>query len=163
MRFLIQGGHVVDPSQDLDRVADVLVVDGRVVEIAQGLTVPADTEIIDARGKIVTPGLIDVHVHFRDPGFTHKETLATGAESAARGGFTTVCCMPNTSPALDTAERIADIVERSKGLPVRIGPIGTISIGRSGLRDRTAARDVRRWRDWVLRRRRQHSQLACDA
>ncbi len=110
----------------------MLVVDGRVVEVGQDLVAPADAEIIDATDKIVTPGLIDVHVHLRDPGFTHKETLATGAESAAHGGFTTICCMPNTSPPLDTAERVADVVERSRGLPVRIGPIGTISIGRTG-------------------------------
>ncbi len=131
-RYLIRGGRVVDPTQDLDAVADVLVIDGRVVEIAQEMIAPADAEIIDARGKFVTPGLIDVHVHLRDPGLIHKETLETGAESAVHGGFTTVCCMPNTTPPLDGAELIADIVQRSRGLLVRIGPIGTISIGRAG-------------------------------
>lgn len=83
---------------------------------------------------IVAPGLIDAHVHLRDPGFPEKETLGTGAASALRGGFTAVCCMPNTRPALDTPEAIADVVARSRGLGVRVHPIGAISVGRQGER-----------------------------
>jgi dihydroorotase len=130
--ILIRGGRIVDPAQGLDNVRDVLLSDGVVAAVDSGLECSQAETVIDARGMIVTPGLIDVHVHFRDPGFTAKETLETGARAAAQGGFTTVCCMPNTSPALDTPERIRDVVERSKGLPTRIHPIGAISVGRAG-------------------------------
>jgi dihydroorotase len=130
--ILIHGGRVIDPVQRLDRVCDLLVVDGKVAEVSRDLNHASADTVIDANGKIVTPGLIDVHVHFRDPGFTYKESLETGARSAAQAGFTTVCCMPNTNPALDTPERVRDVVTRSKGLPARIHPIGTISLGREG-------------------------------
>jgi dihydroorotase len=129
---LIRGGRVVDPSQGIDEVMDVLLEDGRVSELGIDIEESRAEKLIDASGKIVTPGLIDVHVHFRDPGFTEKETLETGAIAAAQGGFTTVCCMPNTSPALDTPERIRDVIDRAIGLPVKIHPIGTISVGRAG-------------------------------
>ena len=129
---LIRGGRVIDPVQGIDEVCDVLLAGGSVREVGANLDGTSAGRVIDASGKIVTPGLIDVHVHFRDPGFTEKETLETGARSAAAAGFTTVCCMPNTNPALDTPERIRDIVERSQGLPTRIRPIGTISVGREG-------------------------------
>jgi dihydroorotase len=130
--ILIRGGRLIDPVQGIDKVQDILIANGTVASIGEDL--PADNvEItIDATGKIVTPGLIDVHVHFRDPGFTEKETLETGAHSAAVAGFTTVCAMPNTNPALDSPDRIRDVVERSKGLPARVYPIGAISIGRAG-------------------------------
>jgi dihydroorotase len=131
MAIVIRGGRVVDPSQGLDAVADVLVDDGRIVQVGDELVGSDGAEVVDAHGLIVTPGLIDVHAHLRDPGFPAKETLETGARSATQGGFTTVCCMPNTNPALDTAERVADIVERARDLPVRIFPLGTITIGRA--------------------------------
>ncbi|MDI3339923.1 MAG: dihydroorotase [Sphaerobacter sp.] len=130
--MLIRDGRVVDPSQGLDAVADVLIVGGTVAAVGLDLAAPPEAEVVDARGLVVTPGLIDVHVHFRDPGFPEKETLETGAAAAARGGFTAVCCMPNTNPALDTPERVADVVARAKGLPVRVFPIGAISLGRQG-------------------------------
>jgi dihydroorotase len=130
---LIRGGRVVDPAQGLDKITDVLLQDGKVSEIADAIDPDRADKVVDASGKIVTPGLIDVHVHFRDPGFTEKETLETGAISAAQGGFTTVCCMPNTSPALDTPDRIRDVIDRSRGLPTRVHPIGTISVGRAGV------------------------------
>jgi dihydroorotase len=130
--MLIRGGRVVDPSQGIDGLADVLIAGGRIERIGSNLECPDGTETVDATGMVVAPALVDVHVHFRDPGLTHKESLETGAGAAVAGGFATVCCMPNTSPALDTAERIADVVERSRGLPARIFPIGTISVGRRG-------------------------------
>lgn len=129
---LIRGGRVVDPSQGIDAVMNVLLENGRVTALGDSIDESSADTVIDASGKIVTPGLIDVHVHFRDPGFTEKETLETGAIAAAQGGFTTVCCMPNTSPALDTPERVRDVIDRSRDLPVKIHPIGTISVGRTG-------------------------------
>src|SRR5262249_22709343 len=96
--LLITGGRVVDPSQGLEAGGDVRVRDGRGAEIGERLD-PADGERrIDASGLVVAPGLVDVHVHLREPGHEHKETIATGARSAAAGGFTSVCCMPNTAP-----------------------------------------------------------------
>jgi len=113
-------------------MADLLIADGRVVTIGADLPRPAGCETLDARGMVVAPGLIDAHVHLRDPGFPEKETLESGAAAALRGGFTAICCMPNTNPTLDTPELIADVIERSRGLGVRIHPIGAISVGRKG-------------------------------
>ncbi|MFZ4819708.1 MAG: amidohydrolase family protein, partial [Limisphaerales bacterium] len=96
--LLISGGRVVDPANGLDGAADVLVTDGRISRIGPSLQAPAGAERIDATGQVVCPGLIDLHVHFREPGQTAKETISTGAQAAARGGFTTVVCMPNTQP-----------------------------------------------------------------
>jgi dihydroorotase len=133
MQILIRNGHVVDPSQDIDGVVDVLIEDGSIAAIGSSIDAPADAEIVDAGGMIVIPGLIDVHVHLRDPGFPEKETLASGARSALCGGFTSVCCMPNTNPPLDRADRVADVVSRATELALaRIYPIGTISVGRAG-------------------------------
>lgn len=130
--MLIRGGRVVDPSQPIDHKADLLISGDRVMAIGPNLPVPDGAIIIDARGLVVAPAFIDAHVHLRDPGFPQKETLETGAQAAVRGGFASICCMPNTSPALDTAERVVDIVERSRTLPVRVFPVGAISVGRKG-------------------------------
>lgn len=132
MSILIKGGRVVDPSQDLDEVLDVLIRDGEIAEVGPDLQPGTSDDVIDATGQVVTPGLIDIHVHFRDPGFPEKETLESGARSALRGGFASVCFMPNTNPPLDTAERIADVVDRARVLPIRAYPIGTITIDRAG-------------------------------
>lgn len=132
--LLIRSGRVVDPSQQLDRVMDILIADGRVAELGTGLDAPAGAEVVDAAGLVVAPGFVDAHVHLRDPGFPNKETLETGAAAAVKGGFTAICCMPNTNPALDTPERVADVVERACSLPTRIFPIGAISVDRKGER-----------------------------
>jgi dihydroorotase len=112
-RLLIQNGRVLDPASGLDKVCDVAIADGKVAEIGKRLSsTPAD-HVINADGCLVTPGLIDPHVHLREPGHEHKETIATGAAAAVRGGFTTVCCMPNTAPALDTPELVRFVLDRA--------------------------------------------------
>jgi dihydroorotase len=111
--LLLAGGRVIDPAHQLDSQADVLITDGRIVQVGKGLTAPKDAEVIDVSGKVVCPGLIDLHVHLREPGQSAKETIATGTMAAARGGFTSVVCMPNTSPAIDTVGTVALIRERA--------------------------------------------------
>jgi dihydroorotase len=108
------------------------VLDGQIAGFGLGLSSPEGIPVFDAHGLVVAPGLVDVHVHLRDPGFPEKETLETGAAAAAAGGFTTICCMPNTEPPLDTPERVASVVARSRDLPVRVYPVGAISLGRQG-------------------------------
>ena len=105
--LLLTGGRVIDPANRFDASADLLIVDGRIASVGTHLSAPKDLERFDAGGKIVCPGLIDLHVHLREPGQTAKENLATGTAAAARGGFTSVVCMPNTSPAIDTAGTVA--------------------------------------------------------
>jgi dihydroorotase len=111
--LLVTGGRVIDPANRFDSVADVLILDGKISKVGKGLSAPAGTETLDASGKVVTPGLIDLHVHLREPGQTAKENLATGTAAAARGGFTSVVCMPNTSPAIDNSGTVALIRERA--------------------------------------------------
>ena len=111
--LLLSGGRVVDPANNFDAIADVLILDGKISAIGKKLSAPAGVETLDATGKIVSPGLIDLHVHFREPGQTTKENIATGTAAAARGGFTSVVCMPNTSPAIDSAATVALIHERA--------------------------------------------------
>ena len=130
--LLIRGGRVIDPASDRDGVFDVRIAGGQIVAIEDRLGVATGERVIDASGMLVTPGWIDAHVHLRDPGATYKEDLATGAAAALAGGFTRMCCMPNTTPSLDTPERIADIVERGRQTGICIHPIGAISIGRNG-------------------------------
>ncbi|HUF76594.1 MAG TPA: amidohydrolase family protein, partial [Longimicrobiales bacterium] len=99
--LLLRGGRVIDPSQKLDERLDVLLVDGRVAKLGKRVGAPQHARVMDCKGLIVAPGLIDVHVHLREPGEEHKETIATGAASAAAGGFTAICAMPNTDPPID--------------------------------------------------------------
>ncbi|MER3436176.1 MAG: dihydroorotase [Chloroflexota bacterium] len=128
--WLISGGRVVDPSTGTDRVADVVVRNGRIV----GFDEPAPSlPVIDASGCVVAPGFVDLHVHLREPGGEHKETIATGTAAAAAGGFTTICCMPNTDPALDDVAIIQDLRSRcERDALVRVHPIGAITKGRRG-------------------------------
>lgn len=133
MKRLIRGGRVIDPSQGIDGVFDLLIADGVIVKIAERIE-EADAEVIDAAGLCVLPGLVDIHCHLRDPGFEYKEDIATGTRSAAAGGFTSICCMPNTSPVNDCAAVTRYILERAKtvGSGVNVYPIGAISKGLKG-------------------------------
>lgn len=133
--LVIHGARVIDPASNLDRTADIAVSHGRIAAIGPGLPRTGAPDSIDGSGLIACPGLIDPHVHLREPGGEHKETLRTGGEAALAGGFTTVCCMPNTRPALDSPELIRFIVDRAAATThCRIFPIGAISIGRQGER-----------------------------
>lgn len=132
MKLLIKNGRVIDPEQNRDGIFDILVTDGTITEIGVRLNAEADT-IIDATDKWVVPGLIDVHVHLREPGFEHKETIETGAKSAARGGFTTICCMPNTNPPIDNVETVEFINTKAKQANlINVLPIGAITKGQNG-------------------------------
>ena len=99
--LLIRGGRVVDPAAGVDQVVDVLIEDGQVLRLGRHLGPTGDAQDVDATGKVVCPGLIDMHVHLREPGYEYKETVATGTRAAAAGGFTAVCCMANTDPVND--------------------------------------------------------------
>jgi dihydroorotase len=131
--LLIRGGMVIDPASGLKKVCDVAVRGGRVVEIGKKLAAGAADRVIDADGCLVTPGLIDPHVHLREPGGEHKETLATGTRAAVAGGFTTVCCMPNTTPALDTPELVQFIDLRARATGAcRVFTVAAATKGRKG-------------------------------
>lgn len=112
LMLLIKNGHVIDPSTGLDAECDILVENGKIARIQRRIAPASDYEVIDASGKIVAPGLIDCHVHFREPGYEYKETIETGSRAAAKGGFTTVICEPNTNPPIDTVEMVKELMFR---------------------------------------------------
>lgn len=131
--ILIKGGRVVDPSQAMDEIADVLVAEGKIAQIGGSIEAPESARVIQAEGLIVTPGLIDVHVHLREPGGEHKETIATGARAAAAGGFTAICAMPNTDPVIDDPAGVGYVLAQGqKAGAARVYPIGAISAGQKG-------------------------------
>ncbi|GFO63571.1 dihydroorotase [Geomonas paludis] len=133
MNLLIKGGRVIDPSQGIDEIMDVLIADGVVLELGQGIATPEGTQAIDATGLLVTPGLIDMHVHLRDPGLEYKEDIATGSRAAAAGGFTSVACMPNTSPVIDNKAVASYVVNKAQSEAlVNVFPIGSITKGSKG-------------------------------
>ena len=133
MNLLIKNGRVIDPSQKLDDTLDVVVVDGLVKEIGKGLSAPAGAETIDASGKYVVPGLIDMHVHLRDPGLEYKEDIISGTRAAVAGGFTSVCCMPNTKPTIDNKTVASYIINKAKAEGFcNVFPVGSITYGLSG-------------------------------
>ena len=126
----IRNGRVVDPSTGRDEVGDVLITDGVFAAPGAG---PQDADVLDARGLIVAPGFIDMHVHLREPGFEHSETIETGSRAAAAGGFTSICCMPNTRPVNDNATVTSYIVERARRCAVvNVFPIGAITRNSEG-------------------------------
>lgn len=132
MTILIKNGRVLNPSENLDKVMDLLVEDGRIKEKKEQIETDAD-KIIDAKGCYVMPGLIDLHVHFRDPGLTYKEDIETGSRAAAHGGFTTVCCMPNTKPVLDNVDTVKYIIEKGKEVGLtNVLPVGAVTMNMEG-------------------------------
>src|SRR6184192_581841 len=130
--IIIRNGRVIDPANKRDEVGDVLIVDGKLALLSQLSTLGSQPDEIDASNLIVCPGLIDMHVHLREPGFSHKETIESGARAAAACGFTTIVCMPNTSPVADNPSTIAWIRNRAAGACVNVLPTGAISKGLAG-------------------------------
>ena len=133
--ILIKGPRVIDPARSVDEVADILVRDGRIASlgVVPPDQVPEGSRVIEAGGLVASSGFIDIHCHLREPGFEYKETIATGTRAAARGGFTTVCCMPNTEPPIDNAAVVDFIRRRSQeDAVVRVFPIGCVTKGRKG-------------------------------
>jgi len=133
--LLIRGGHLIDPGEGVDETGSLLITEGKISWLGRGDITPPqlDYDVLPAEGLVVCPGFIDVHCHLREPGFEQKETIATGTRAAARGGFTTICCMPNTNPPLDNQAAVEYV--KSKAVTdgvVRVLPIGCVSKGRNG-------------------------------
>jgi len=134
-KILLRGGRVIDPSQSLDATLDVLLSRETVAAVSAGIEAPENARVIDCAGLVVSPGLIDVHVHLREPGEEHEETIATGAASAAAGGFTAICAMPNTDPPIDDPAAVGFVAaEGRRAGAARVYPVGCISVGRAGKR-----------------------------
>jgi len=132
--ILLRGGRVIDPSRVLDQIGDVLIQDGKIAATGTGLGVPDGALVRDVRGAVVAPGLVDLHVHLREPGNEDVETIASGARAAASGGFTAVCAMPNTDPVTDNQAAVGFIVRQSQRAGyARVHPVGAISVGQKGV------------------------------
>ena len=127
--FLIKGGKIPGRSPE---VSDILIEGGRIVEIGENIAETGEMEVVNAMGLVVAPGLVDMHVHFRDPGFEYKEDILSGAEAAAAGGVTTCCCMANTSPVADCMDVVRHIVDKAKQAPVRVLPYGAVTRAQKG-------------------------------
>lgn len=129
MSILIKGGLIIDPANKIEKIADILIEEGKIAKVADNIE-EKNAEIIDAKGKVVAPGLVDLHVHFREPGLEYKEDIATGSRAAARGGVTTVVCMPNTNPVIDNGALVEHVMNRGKeeGL-INVLATGCISKG----------------------------------
>ncbi len=132
MKILIKKGRIINPATSMDEIADLMIEDNKVIAIEKTINTEAD-KIIDAEGKYVMPGFIDLHVHFRDPGLTHKEDILTGMASAAHGGYTTVLAMPNTKPVADNAKVIHYVHNKAKeGKCINVYQVGAITVGQAG-------------------------------
>ena len=131
--ILLRGGRIIDPSQAMDAVGDLLIADGVVSAIGASIDPPEGARLIEAEGLVVSPGFIDLHCHLREPGFEYKETIATGTRAAAAGGFTTVCAMPNTEPTMHTRATVEYVLEKARVEgAVRVLPIGCVTRGSAG-------------------------------
>jgi dihydroorotase len=131
-KVLIKGARVVCPANGIDSKMDVLLERGRIKDTRVNIEVPKDTTTINASGLVLTPGFIDLHCHLREPGFEYKETVASGSAAAAKGGFTTICAMPNTNPVTDNATSIQSLLDKAEGQPARILPIGSATKNSAG-------------------------------
>lgn len=135
MKIVLKNGRILDPSQDLDIIGSVTIVDDQIDEVAEKVDERGAVEVYDCTGMWITPGLVDLHVHLREPGFSHKETIITGTQAAAAGGYTVICCMPNTDPPLDDPALIDFILDRSASPEaggVFVAPIGALTKGMKG-------------------------------
>lgn len=130
--ILIKNGRVVDPASGTDEALDLLLEDGRIKALGKFSRSESYEQVIDAAGKIVAPGLVDIHVHFRDPGLTYKEDIVTGSAAAAAGGFTTVICMANTKPVVDSVDTLSDLRRRAEELPVHVLNAAAVTKGLKG-------------------------------
>ena len=130
--MIIKNGLLIDPVKEMTYVADIKIAEGKFAEIAENITAEANEEVIDAAGKCVAPGLIDGHVHFRDPGLTYKEDIHTGALASAAGGFTTVICMANTKPVVDNVETLKYVLDKAKDEKINVLQAGAVSVGFQG-------------------------------
>ena len=137
--LLVKSGYVIDPRSGTESKLDILADGGKIVRMEAGIEEMSlegaekeNLQVVDAEGKIVAPGLVDVHVHFRDPGFTYKEDIFSGAEAAAKGGFTTVVLMANTKPAVDCAEILSYVLDKGAGTGLRVRSCATITVGMQG-------------------------------
>lgn len=132
--MIIKNGRIIDPASGMDRIADLKIQGNKIVAIQDSIQESGEghEEIIDAAGLVIAPGLIDVHVHFRDPGFTHKEDIKTGAAAAKKGGYTTVICMANTKPAIDNKETLSYVLEHGKETGIHVLAVATVSKGLKG-------------------------------
>lgn len=130
--LVLENGRIIDPVNGVDRIGSLLIVDGVCQSLTPGASLPEGAASIDLTGKWVVPGLIDIHVHLREPGEEYKETISSGTQAAAAGGFTAVACMPNTRPVLDSESSISLVVSRAQGAAARVYPVGAISKGSHG-------------------------------
>lgn len=142
MGILIKNGRIIDPLSNRDEIADLYVEDGKVSQVGKSIEKEAE-RVIDATGLLVMPGFIDLHVHLREPGLEHKETIETGAMAAARGGYTTICAMPNTKPVADSKEIIEDIYKRAEHAKCHVLQVGAVTKGQAG----TELADIREMKD----------------
>ena len=153
--ILVRGARIIDPSDGIEEVGDLLLRDGGVVARGGSLAAPDDALTVDAAGLIAAPGFVDLHTHLREPGREDKETVLTGTQAGARSGFTTLCAMPNTEPPIDSATIVEYVIRRSaEAGPVRVLPIGCVTRGRAG-KELADMEELARAGDSGVRHRRQ--------
>lgn len=129
--LLIKNARIIDPCAKIDTIGDILIENGKIADIGH-FEASSDGDILDANGLVAAPGLVDMHVHFRDPGFTHKEDILSGAAAAAAGGFTAVACMPNTSPVIDSPDSVKYVLDKGLQTAINILPIAAVTKGQKG-------------------------------